>query len=117
MSGNFKKQFFEKANARFSGRFAYLTDCYVNSQTKIKIKCPNHGWFKQTPAEHLRSKHACPKCSGNLGKTKDEVNSYLHYKNANVVRTTDGNFSCKDVCEMYKHQLIFINKKKCLLDI
>ena len=35
---------------------------YVNAQTKVRISCPYHGYFEQTPGHHLFGE-GCPKCA------------------------------------------------------
>ncbi|MFW6226075.1 MAG: hypothetical protein ACOC3V_03880, partial [bacterium] len=36
---------------------------YKNMKTKIKIICPQHGIFEQTPDNHLNKIQNCPKCN------------------------------------------------------
>ena len=64
--------FKEKATLKFANKFKYYESSYVNSATPTKIKCPIHGVFYQTPAEHLRSTFACAKCSGNYSYSTKE---------------------------------------------
>ena len=40
--------------------------------TKVKIICPDHGAFFQTPNEHLQSTYACPSCYGTYNSFKLE---------------------------------------------
>ena len=35
---------------------------YINNKTKVKITCPKHGEFKQTPNHHINDKNGCPRC-------------------------------------------------------
>ena len=55
------KEFKERANKIHNGKYGYDDTVYVNSYTKVIIKCPIHGNFEQTPSTHLRG-HGCPKC-------------------------------------------------------
>ena len=55
------KQFIEKAKAVNGGEYDYSLVEYKNSKTKVKIICPIHGIFKQTPNSHLNGR-GCPKC-------------------------------------------------------
>ena len=57
-----KNKFIKKANIKFNNKFDYSKVDYVNSQTKVKIICPEHGEFEQTPDTHLNSKYGCKKC-------------------------------------------------------
>jgi len=54
--------FIEKAR-KIHGKYDYSLSNYVNYHTKIKIICPEHGEFEQTPANHLAG-HGCSWCSG-----------------------------------------------------
>lgn len=42
-------------------KYGYLSVYYKGSKTKVKIKCNLHGYFYQTPNEHI-SGCGCPKC-------------------------------------------------------
>ena len=41
----------------------------MNAKTKVKIICPLHGVFLQTPDKHLHCTKACPVCAGNRRAT------------------------------------------------
>lgn len=43
-------------------KYDYTHMNYVNSETKIKIICPDHGEFEQTPGDHSQGQ-GCPVCS------------------------------------------------------
>lgn len=45
--------FIERANLIHDNYYDYSLSVYVNSKTKVKIKCKDHGVFEQTPANHL----------------------------------------------------------------
>lgn len=45
---------------------------YVNSKTKVKIKCSKHGLFEQTPGSH-KAGAGCPICAGNNNLKTFEV--------------------------------------------
>lgn len=57
-----KDKFVEEANERFENKFDYSLVEYKNTMTKVKIICPMHGAFHQTPNEHLQSKYGCNEC-------------------------------------------------------
>jgi len=48
-----KHEFVAKAREVHGARYDYSAVYYVNSSTKIVIRCPNHGDFEQTPSNHL----------------------------------------------------------------
>lgn len=58
---NFNK-FVDKANEKYNNKFDYSLAEYISAKTKIKIICPEHGVFEQTPDKHLQSKFGCPEC-------------------------------------------------------
>lgn len=53
---------FQKAHR---GKYDYSLMEYKNRKTKIKIICPIHGIFEQTPEKHMVG-HGCPKCCTNF---------------------------------------------------
>ena len=53
--------FIEKANHIHKNKYDYSLVNYINSKTKVKIICKNHGVFEQSPSKHIL-KRGCPKC-------------------------------------------------------
>lgn len=39
---------------------------YVDTFTKVRIKCPKHGWFEKVPKTLLKDKKACQKCGAEI---------------------------------------------------
>lgn len=64
-----KEQFVEEANTIHNNKYNYDLVEYVNSSTPVKIICPIHGVFEQTPEKHICYKHGCPKCGKSQRKT------------------------------------------------
>lgn len=58
-------------------KYSYKQSVYKNSHTKIKIHCPDHGLFHQTPTSHL-SGSGCPKCASHGFKRSDKGVFYIH---------------------------------------
>lgn len=56
------EQFIKKAKLIHGYKYDYSLVEYVNSKTKVKIICKEHGVFEQAPTNHL-SKQGCPECS------------------------------------------------------
>ena len=50
-------------------KYDYSHTDFTDSTTKIKVKCPVHGFFTIYPSEHLNGK-GCPYCSGEKKKVK-----------------------------------------------
>ena len=51
----------EKFNKIHGNKYDYSLVEYVNNTTKVKIICPIHGIFEQTPKSHLDGNN-CYKC-------------------------------------------------------
>lgn len=64
------EEFIEKAKLVHGDKYDYSKIKYENAKTKIKIICPKHGEFEQTPDNHLQGQE-CGKCHG-LHKTNDD---------------------------------------------
>lgn len=54
-------QFVEKANQVHSFKYDYSQVKYINSKTKVKIVCLEHGEFNQSPSNHLNGQ-GCKEC-------------------------------------------------------
>ena len=63
--------FIELANEVHNNKYNYSESIYVNSHTKLKIKCKNNHIFEQKPVNHL-SGAGCYYCNGGIKKTQDE---------------------------------------------
>lgn len=55
-------EFIQKAIAKHGNKYDYSEIEYKNNHTKVKIICPIHGEFEQTPNNHLSGK-GCGKCA------------------------------------------------------
>ena len=55
------ESFIEKAKIVHGNKYDYSLVVYNGCQEKVKIICPEHGEFKQTPAGHLTGR-GCPIC-------------------------------------------------------
>jgi very-short-patch-repair endonuclease len=73
-SNNFssKEPFSNKAKKVHGEYYDYSLVEYVNNHTKVKIICPKHGEFKQSPNRHL-SGCGCPLCRESKGERKIRV--------------------------------------------
>lgn len=60
------EQFIENARNVHGDRYDYSLVEYVNNRVKVKIICSEHGTFKQTPHDHVKSRSNCPECSGSV---------------------------------------------------
>jgi hypothetical protein len=58
-----KDKFLLKAEESHGTKYDYSLVDYKNNKTKIKIICPEHGVFEQTPGHHVNNNNGCKKCS------------------------------------------------------
>lgn len=66
------ENFQQQANLKYNSKYTYLQENYINSTTPIKIICPLHGEFFQTPYNHLKGKSGCPKCASNYQLSQED---------------------------------------------
>lgn len=62
------EKFVELAKAVHGDKYIYHNVDYVNNKTKVKVVCPEHGYFYIRPDNHLAGK-GCPVCSSGPRKT------------------------------------------------
>ena len=65
------EEFIEKARKIHGDKFDYSLVDYKGNKTKVKIICPTHGVFEQSPNAHLRGT-GCLECSGLRKHTTEE---------------------------------------------
>lgn len=66
-----KDEFVKKARNVHGLKYDYAFVEYVNAKTKVKIICPVHGVFEQTPDKHVNGSCGCPDCAGNKSLDSD----------------------------------------------
>lgn len=67
-------EFISECNIQYNNFYDYSLINYINNKTKIKIICPIHGEFEQTPDKHLNRKVGCNKC---INHSIVKTNNYL----------------------------------------
>jgi very-short-patch-repair endonuclease len=78
--------FIQKAILVHGNKYDYSLSIYINSQTKIKIRCIKHNHiFEQTPHSHLAG-GGCPKCANGYSKYEDMIEYHLKNYNINFIR-------------------------------
>ena len=65
------EMFIKKCKEIYGNKYDYSLVNYINSLTKVKIICKNHGIFFISPSHHIHKKQGCGKCSG-LYRTTEE---------------------------------------------
>ena len=68
------EDFIKKAREVHGDKYDYSKVDYTNANTQVRIICPEHGEFWQTPSMHL-SGNGCPKC--NSSKLESEIRLML----------------------------------------
>ena len=56
-------RFISFSNKKHKNKYDYSLVDYKDMRTKVKIKCPEHNIFEQTPGNHLKG-CGCPSCGG-----------------------------------------------------
>jgi len=87
---NTNNEFIEKAEKIHDGKYDYSLTEYLGAEKKVRIICPKHGIFKQTPSKHYMQ--GCPYCN----ESKGEKNIAKYLRENNIV---------------FERQKIFINCK------
>jgi hypothetical protein len=77
------EEFITDSNKIHGNRYDYSLIEYKDARSKVKIICPDHGMFEQTPDKHF-SGCGCPICKESKGET--EIREYLIEHNLNFIR-------------------------------
>ena len=106
-----KSQFIHRVSEIHHNKYCYDDIQYVNTLTPINIKCPIHGYFKQTPKNHLKGQ-GCPIC----GKEKARNSHKGQYEQfLNRARQLFGNkYTFPNISEEYENTRSLITIK-CLI--
>ena len=80
-----QEKFIEKAHKIHNKKFDYSLVNYIDNNTKIKIICPIHGVFEQTPGNHVDGKKDCLECSFITTGLKKRSNTESFIQRANIV--------------------------------
>jgi len=71
--------FIEQVSKIHNNKYDYSLVKYINSHSKIKIICLEHGIFEQRPYEHIQNR-GCPICANNIRKTHKEFINEVNNK-------------------------------------
>jgi Zn finger protein HypA/HybF involved in hydrogenase expression len=64
------EEFIQQAIAVHGDKYDYSLAEHVNAKTKVKIICPLHGLFEQTPDGHINSAYGCYDCGIKTASSK-----------------------------------------------
>lgn len=87
-----QEQFIKIAIEKHGSRYGYERTKYINNITKVKIDCPVHGEFEQTPKHHLRGE-GCFQCGRDTTGRKKTKTTEDFIKDAVAVHGPRYNYS------------------------
>jgi len=67
-----KDTFIKNADEIHNNKYDYSLVDYIGANKKIRIICPIHGIFEQTPSAHINNKQGCAKCANNVKLTTEQ---------------------------------------------
>ena len=73
------KTFIEEGNRIHNNKYDYSLVIFINKKTKVKIICPEHGLFEQSPTHHLDRSQGCRDC-GIISRTliqRKGINNFI----------------------------------------
>jgi hypothetical protein len=73
------KEFIQKSDIIHGNVYSYSKVSYKKSSVGVIITCLKHGYFIQTPNNHLDG-HGCPKCHKRISKNEIKFLNYLNIK-------------------------------------
>jgi hypothetical protein len=92
------QKFIEKAREIHGDKYIYNGVEYKNSHANVKINCPTHGDFYQTPGNHTHKTNpqGCPECGGRTNWTLEKFitkatevhEGKYNYEKVNFINTT-----------------------------
>lgn len=77
--------FIKEANLIHNNFYYYFPESFIDFRNKVKIRCPNHGIFFQTPDCHISRKHRCPVCSMS-SVSREEIQWLDSFCNLNIIK-------------------------------
>jgi len=92
-----EESFATKANIVHNNKYDYSLVVYRNNKTNIKIICPDHGDFLQSPSNHIKGQ-GCPECG--INKTRERIlgTTESFIKKANKVHNSTYGYESVDYC-------------------
>lgn len=82
------KTFLNKANKLHNNKYKYDASTYVNMKVAMRIYCPHHGEFWQTPANHISRRSECRQCS-KISGNELRLKKFLKKKFKDLIQPED----------------------------
>lgn len=98
--------FIVKSMKVHGNKYDYSLVDYTNSHTKVKLICPKHGVFEQTPSSNLAG-NGCPKCSSFCSDTSIQHSRFLD--NARLIHGNKYDYSLVDYVNSHSNVRIICN--------
>ena len=92
---NYSEKFIIDAKKIHGDKYDYSLVDYKNNCTKVKIICPTHGEFEQTPNNHLSGK-GCLKCYGDKTRIRCRSNREQFIPKADLIHNSFYSYSLVD---------------------
>ena len=121
------KSFLERAHEKHKDKFIYDEDTFSTTKKKMRIICPTHGEFWQSPKQHLVTE-GCSKCGVELNaknrtmpfeevekRFKEADIKWDYDKDSYVTFTKPMKFFCKEHGEFSKSPLSILDGGTCPL--
>lgn len=86
------EEFIDRARKIHGDKYDYSEVIYINNNTKVKIKCPDHGIFEQRPADHLSNKE-CRQCSYDIRGNNQTMTTEEFINNSNLIHNNKYNYT------------------------
>lgn len=67
------EEFIKRSKEIHGDKYNYLNTVYKKAKDNVKIICPEHGEFEQTPDSHIYKKSGCKFCAKNVKYTKEDI--------------------------------------------
>ena len=88
-----KENFIKKSKLIHDDKYGYSEVKYFGILNKVRIICPIHGEFEQTPHHHLHRKQGCPKCSYLSVSIKTRKSENIFINEAKLIHNNKYNYS------------------------
>jgi hypothetical protein len=127
MSKITQETFIDRSTIVHHGKYSYDKVSYINTTTRVKIICPDHGAFDQSPDKHLWGQ-GCPVCGGSLrSNTKSFIEKSIKIHgdryDYSLVEYFNAHTYVKIICKIHgefnqapTHHLSGKNCEKCCFD-
>lgn len=104
--------FIEASILKYGNIFGYKKVDYVNCRTPVLIKCLKHGYFSQTPIEHINGLVGCVDCKNTKSTGENMImtfldNNFLFYKKEKTFK------ECRHI-NMLKFDFYLSNYNLCI---